>query len=489
MFSIGLDIGSSSVKAALVDLLTQEVVGTAQSPTTELPIAAPQPGWAEQDPEIWYEHCTRAIQHVLRAAKIPPPRVISIGLAYQMHGLVAIDREGKPVRPAIIWCDSRAIDVGDAAFRALGQEYCLKHLLNSPANFTASKLRWVFEHEPRNYERIRYVMLPGDYVAYRLTGEVATTVCGLSEGILWDYVAAMPAHALLKHWEIDSALLPPLVPVFGRQGVLHRKAAEQLGLAAGTSITYRAGDQPNNALALGVLCAGEAALSAGTSGVVYAATHQLLADTEQRVNSFAHVNYRPQSPSIGLLLCLNGCGALYHWLRRLLGERYTYAAMDQMAADAPAGADGLTLLPFGNGAERLLNNRDVGARLLNLQFNRHTPAHLCRGALEGIACTFAFGIEHMKKLGFSPTALRAGSDGLFRSALFAQMLADVTDLPIALCDTSGAAGAARAAAIGLEAEEPPSHWPVKTLRHFEPMDSRNVYATIRERWLHALEQL
>ncbi len=489
MFTLGLDIGSSSVKAALVDAYTGAVVATAQAPETEMPITAPHMGWAEQAPEMWWHHTIEAVNLLWKRAQVPPHLVNAVGIAYQMHGLVALDHSGKVVRPAIIWCDGRAVEEGQAAFHALGEAYCLQHFLNSPGNFTAAKLRWVQVHEPHHFEQIHRVLLPGDYIAYRLTGEMSTTVCGLSEGILWDFACQAPAHALLQHWNISPDLLPPTVPVFGVQGKLHPRAAAALGLMPRTPLTYRAGDQPNNAFALGVMRPGDMAANAGTSGVVYGVVDSLLADPQQRVNSFAHVNYRPEAPRIGVLLCLNGCGILYRWLRQLLGPSVTYEGMERQAASVLPGADGLCVLPFGNGAERLLGNRDLGARVLNLQFNRHTPAHLCRAALEGIAFALAYGMEQMRALGLPINLLRAGYDNLFRSAVFAQTLADVSRVPVELLNTSGAVGAAQAAAVGfLDTSVPPEERTMERVRVFEPAAHPSVYEAAFRKWVYLLEQ-
>jgi xylulokinase len=488
MFAIGIDIGSSSIKAVLVESETNEVWAAVQAPATEMPIHVPQPGWAEQDPEQWWQYTCEALRRLLQQAQVSPRRVSAIGLAYQMHGLVAVDRDGRVVRPAIIWCDGRAVDIGRRACAALGEAYCLRHLLNSPGNFTAAKLRWLQENEPHHFERTHRALLPGDYIAYRLTGECSTTICGLSEAILWDFAAARPAYALLQHWGIDPDLLPALVPVFGYQGSLTAAAAAETGLREGTPLTYRAGDQPNNAFALQALAPGDAAATAGTSGVVYGVVAQNLADAQQRVNTFAHVNYRPAAPSLGILLCLNGCGSLYRWLRHLVGPRYTYRNMDEMAAAVAPGAEGLCILPFGNGAERLLSNQNPGAQICYLDFNRHTSAHLCRAALEGIACALTYGVGRLRELGLPLCVLRVGNDNLFRSEVFAQTLSNLTQVPVERFRASGAAGAARAALQGLGIS-PAASSSLKPERSFEPQKDGGIYSDIYERWYNALQQI
>ncbi len=450
MFLLGLDIGSSSIKAALVDARTGATLGAVHAPETEMAISAPQPGWAEQDPEMWWKNCCAAVLALLRQTGADPARVTAIGISYQMHGLVALDALGQVVRPAIIWCDSRAVPIGEAAFRALGADYCLYHYLNGPGNFTASKLRWVRENEPERFAQIQRFMLPGDFIAYRLTGEAATTMSGLSEGIMWDFSQNDIAHDLLAHYELERSLIPPLVPTFGEQGRLTTAAAAQLGLRPGVPVTYRAGDQPNNALALNVLRPGEVAATGGTSGVVYGVADRLVWDTQNRVNSFAHVNHRADAPRIGVLLCINGCGIQYSWLRRVMaGEGTSYAEMERLAASAPVGSDGLCVLPFGNGAERMLGNRDIGGQILGLNFNRHGQAHMCRAALEGVAFAFVYGIQILRELGLNLSVIRTGNDNLFQSAVFAQTLATLADTEIEVLATNGAVGAARAAGVGV----------------------------------------
>jgi xylulokinase len=446
MLLLGLDLGSSSVKASVLDAATGRVVASAQSPADEMPINAPCPGWAEQDPAVWWEHTGRAVRAAL--TKVDAARVRAIGISYQMHGLVTLDARNEVVRPAIIWCDSRAVEIGAKAFADLGPELCRGRLLNSPGNFTGSKLRWVKENEPESFKRIRKIMLPGDYLALRLTGEAQTTASGLSEGALWDFAKNRPADFLLAHWGIDPALLPGLTPTFGPQATLLPAVAAELGLPAGVPVTYRAGDQPNNAFSLNVLQPGDIAATGGTSGVVYGVTDRLAYDPESRVNSFAHVNHTAQDPRLGVLLCLNGAGILNAWLRRTLGEGMSYEKMNALAAAVPAGSAGLTVLPFGNGAERMLGNRQPGAQWHGLDFNRHQAGHLCRAAQEGIAFAFRYGIQGMQATGLSPKRVRAGNANLFLSPIFRETLASTLGVTIELVSTDGAAGAARAAGVG-----------------------------------------
>lgn len=446
MITLGIDLGSSSVKVALVDHGSGRTVAAAQYPKVEMPIHAPRPGRAEQDPELWWHALHHALGMLSEQADLN--EVTAIGIAYQMHGLVCVDKNLEVLRPAIIWCDSRAVETGERAFRELGADHCLSHYLNSPGNFTAAKLRWVQENEPEIYERIHKILLPGDYLALRLTGEIATSTSGLSEGIFWDYQNNRPAERLMRHWNIDSDLLPFYGSCFGATGQIHANATAELGLRAGTPVTYRAGDQPNNAFSLKVLQAGEVAATAGTSGVVYGVTDEVRYDPNSRVNTFAHVNHTEKQTRLGVLLCINGTGIANAWARRLTGET-DYDAMNRLAADVAPGAEGLRVLPFGNGAERMLENRRIDAQFSGLDYVRHDRAHLYRATLEGIACSFRYGMTIMRQTGVRPSVIRAGRANLFLSPTFRETLATLTGSRIELYNSDGATGAAIGAAVGL----------------------------------------
>ncbi len=432
-----------------MDASTGKTTGTSHYPDTEMSIASPQPEWAEQNPDDWWEALCAAMRRLMAKTQVPPEQIASIGIAYQMHGLVVLDAEGQVLRPAIIWCDSRAVTIGNQAFAAIGQSYCLENYLNAPGNFTASKLRWVQENEPEIFAKIHKIMLPGDYIAYRMSGKMATTVSGLSEGILWDFKSNTVATKLLEHYQIPERLLADLVPVFGTQGHLTAVAAAQLGLVAGVPIGYRAGDQPNNALALNVMRPGEVAATGGTSGVVYAVSERPVFDPQQRVNGFAHVNYSPENPLTGVLLCINGAGSLYRWVRENMAGagQISYPEMEVLAASVAIGSEGLSILPFGNGAERMLGNLTTGAQMHGLQFNRHTSRHIYRAALEGIAFAFVYGMEAMREMGIPIRTVRVGNDNLFQSAIFSNTIASLMAVEIEVFETNGAVGAAKASGL------------------------------------------
>jgi len=449
MLTIGYDIGSSSVKAVLFDAEKGIQSAGAYSPKQEMPILARQAGWAEQDPAMWWENLVAATREILHASPGAARRVGAIGISYQMHGLVVAGKDNEVLRPSIIWCDSRATGIGKTAFDKLGHERCLRSLLNSPGNFTASKLRWVKENEPALFASVQRYFLPGDYIAMRLTDRVATTITGLSEGMAWDFSANGIAGFLLDEYGIPRNLVPETVPTFGEQGKVTRGAAEILDIPAGIPVTYRAGDQPNNAFSLNVMEPGEVAATAGTSGVVYAVSGSLSPDPESRVNSFAHVNHAAGKTRIGVLLCINGCGIANSWTRRILGRAGSpYGEMNDLAARIPPGSEGLVVLPFGNGAERMFGDRDIGAQILQGSFTVHSDAHVIRAVQEGVAYSFKYGMDLMTGFGMLPTVIRAGNANMFLSRVFCETLANTANVSIELYNTDGAQGAARGAALG-----------------------------------------
>ena len=447
---LGIDIGSSSVKASVIRSDNGELVGSAVSPKEEMSMESRQPGWAEQHPDMWWEHVVKAVRELISDHGVDPAPIRAIGLSYQMHGLVAVDRSRNVLRPSIIWCDSRAGEIGRKAFDDLGYDFCLEHYLNSPGNFTASKLKWVRENEPDLYGRIHKIMLPGDYIGMKMTGRINTTVSGLSEGIMWDYQKEAPAGDLLDYYGISRDLLPEADSCFEVHGELTPDAAEDLGLTTGTPVAYRAGDQPNNAFSLNVLQPGESAATAGTSGVIYGITDRPDYDPQSRVNTFVHVNHLPDKHRYGVLLCINGTGILNSWLRRIIGtgKAVSYEEMNKLASQAPIGSDRLNFIPFGNGSERILEDRDLGAQLNGLQFNRHNTTHLLRAAQEGIVFALNYGFGIMKGMNLDIRTVKAGHSNMFLSPLFREAFVNATGTSLELYNTDGAQGAARGAGVG-----------------------------------------
>jgi xylulokinase len=450
MLFLGIDVGSSSVKLSVLDGESGRSLGATHYPKKELAIESPQAGWAEQNPELWWDCVVKGCSVLFQENAIDAERIAAIGISYQMHGLVLVDKDQQVIRPSIIWCDSRAVDVGQAALDALGEEYCFGCMLNSPGNFTAAKLRWVQENEPDVFARIHKVMLPGDFIAMKLTGEITTTASGLSEGAFWDYRERDLAQRLLDHWGVSAEAVPSLVPNIGLQGEVSAQAAAALGLKSGVKVTYRAGDQPNNAFSLNVLQPGEVAATAGTSGVIYGVTDKPVADRQSRVNTFLHVTDTPEQTRNGVLVCVNGTGRLYSWLRQLLsaGGDVSYPQLNELASQVVVGSDGLTLYPFGNGAERIFQNRNLGAHINNIDFNRHGLGHIVRAAQEGIVFALNQGFDVLKELGGSCEVIRVAKGNMFLSDVFTRAFANTTQAAVELYQTDGAEGAARAAALG-----------------------------------------
>ena len=490
-YLLGYDIGTSSVKASLVEIESGKCAASTFFPKTEAPIIAKQSGWAEQDPESWWKYLCQATRQVLADTGARGEDVKAIGISYQMHGLVCVDKEGKPLRPSIIWCDGRAVPYGNAAFEAIGSETCLCHLLNSPGNFTAAKLAWVKENEPELYSQIHKVMLPGDYIAMKLSGgDMKTTVSGLSEGMFWDFKRNEVSQDVMKYFGFDNSLICAIVPTFSVQSVVSEGVAQELGLAAGTPISYRGGDQPNNALSLNVMEPGEIAATGGTSGVVYGVLGEVNYDKLSRVNTFAHVNHNQPDTRLGVLLCINGTGILNAWMKRTVApEGIGYAEMNDLAESVPVGAEGLSIIPFGNGAERVLQNQNPGASISGINFNIHTKAHLLRAAQEGIAFSFAYGMDIMAQMGMEIKTIKAGHANLFLSPLFRRTLASVTGATIELYETDGAVGAAKGAGIGAGIYKDHNE-AFTTLRHMatvKPEADSAPYKAAYQKWVQALK--
>lgn len=490
MLLLGIDIGTSSIKVAVVDAATQKSIASCHYPEdTETPIIAPEVGWAEQSPETWWQHVQQAVIKLNNCGIYDPHDIRAIGIAYQMHGLVLVDKEKKVLRNAIIWCDSRAVAIGDKAFEVLGEDVILKRLLNSPGNFTAAKLAWVKTYEPAIYEKIYKAMLPGDFIALKLTDEITTSISALSEGIFWDFQSNKVSTALMNYFGFDNDLIPSIKPLFGVHGFVSDEIASTLGLKPGIPVSYKAGDQPNNALSLNVLSPGEVAATAGTSGVIYGVSDKLVYDDKSRINTFAHVNYSTEEPRMGALLCINGTGILNRWVKDQLGQDLDYQSMNAVAAQVAKGSDGLKVMPFGNGAERMLENKILGAQVLNLDLNIHNRAHVFRACQEGIAFAFRYGLDIMRANGMHPNVIRAGESNLFLSELFTEIFVNVTGVPVELYENDGSIGAALGAGIGAAFFRSPDEafTAMKPLRTIVP--ARNIcYEEIYQQWLSLLEK-
>ncbi len=492
-YLLGYDLGSSSVKASLIEVESGKLAGSISAPQEEMEISSPRHGWAEQDPEAWWDNLVLATRQLLTKFQIDANAIQAVGISYQMHGLVLVDHNQRVLRPSIIWCDSRAVTIGENAYHQLGELYCMNRLLNSPGNFTASKLKWVFDNEPDIYKRTYKAMLPGDYIAMRLTGQISTTIPGLSEAVMWDYEKQTISERLFNFYKIDIGKTAAIVPTFGDQGRLTNEAAQALGLKAGTLLTYRAGDQPNNAFSLNALNPGEIATTAGTSGVIYGVTDKPITDTFSRVNTFVHVNHAHDSPRLGVMLCVNGTGIMNRWLQHHLSHNrnpLTYQEMNDLAAQAPIGSDNLVVMPFGNGAERVLQNRDIGASFHGLELNRHHAPHMCRAVQEGIVFALGYGFEVLNELGIKSSVIRAGHANMFLSEVFCEIFADITGTELQLFNTDGAQGAARAAGVGAGyyANVKEAFSNLNCIKRYEPnAETRAAYEKPFQRWKNILQ--
>ncbi|HEY6064435.1 MAG TPA: FGGY family carbohydrate kinase [Chitinophagaceae bacterium] len=489
MLLLGIDIGTSSIKVSVVNAGTQQCIGSAQYPESESGIIALQPGWAEQSPGMWWEHVQLAILKLHAQRKYNPLDIAAIGIAYQMHGLVMVDKEQNFLRNSIIWCDSRAVEIGDKAFAGIGKEKCLLHLLNSPGNFTASKLAWVKQNEPEVYAKTDKIMLPGDFIAMKLTGQITTTIAALSEGVFWDFQQNELSKDVFEYYGLSTSFIPEIKEVFAEHGTLTSTVASSLSLKEGIPVTYKAGDQPNNALSLNVFESGEVAATAGTSGVIYGVSDQLTYDNESRVNTFAHVNYTPEYKRLGVLLCINGTGILNRWVKSITGDSLTYEQINAAAKKIPAGSDGVTILPFGNGAERMLNNKTVQAQIRNIDFNKHGNAHLYRAAQEAIAFAFRYGLDIMRENGMDPLVIRAGKANMFLSDVFTECFVNTLTIPVEIYNCDGSIGAALGAGMGAKIYTDAK----EAFREFKPVsmiepDGKKEYDVYYCKWLEELHK-
>ncbi len=488
MLLLGIDIGTSFIKVAAVDASTQQIVATAQCPDSENPITSLKAGWAEQSPEMWWEQTLQAIEKLINTKKIDPKDIRAIGISYQMHGLVLVDKEQKVLRDSIIWCDSRAVEIGEEALSEIGDEVCSSCLLNSPGNFTASKLAWVKKNEPEIYNKVDKIMLPGDFIAMKLTGEITTTSSALSEGILWDFKKDEISEEVMQNFGFENSLIPKVENLFSSHGKILPELAQRLGINENAEVTYKAGDQPNNALSLNVLQPGEVAANAGTSGVIYAVTDKLLSDKYSRVNSFIHVNHTDEEKRVGVLLCINGAAIMNSWAKKVSGENLSYKEMDAMAAGVAVGSDGLFILPFGNGSERMLQNKIVGAHISNIDLNKHTKAHIYRAVQEGIAFAFRYGLDIMRENDLHPKIIRAGKANLFLSDVFIQSFVNATGVAVELYENDGSAGAALGAGVGagIYKSYSDAYTKFKPLAKFEPTNVE-LYDGLYKEWKKLLE--
>jgi xylulokinase len=487
MLLLGIDIGTSSIKVSVVDAQSQKCVASVSYPETESEIISIQPGWAEQSPAMWWQHTQAAILKANSTGLYNSKEIGAIGISYQMHGLVVIDKDGNVLRDSIIWCDSRAVEIGKAAFEKIGHSKCLQNLLNSPGNFTGSKLAWVKQNEPDIYKKINKIMLPGDYISFCFTGETSISISSLSEGIFWDFANNELSDDVFNYFSFERSLIPEIKDVFSEHGKLQKDIADNLGLTTGIPVSYKAGDQPNNALSLNVLKAGEVAATAGTSGVIYGVTDELTFDPLSRINTFAHVNFTQEQKHLGVLLCINGTGILNRWIKNTTGIA-SYEMMNEAAKKISIGSNGLFIHPFGNGAERMLENKIAGAHISDIDFNIHSNAHLYRAAQEGISFAFRYGLDILKENKMTPKIIRAGKANMFLSDVFVDSFVNTLNIPLEMHNSDGSVGAAIGAGIGASvyADAAEAFHNTKPIAIKEPGNNVALYEALYQEWKEEL---
>ncbi len=455
MLLLGIDLGTSFIKVSVIDSISQSCIASVQYPEKEVSIVSIQSGWAEQSPDQWWFDIKQAIINLNKTRKYNPNDIKAIGISYQMHGLVLIDKKGNVLRDSIIWCDSRAVSYGAKAEEKIGKEKCYTHLLNAPGNFTASKLAWVKENEPSIYDDIYKVLLPGDFISYRMTNELSTTPSALSEGVFWDFKKNNISIDILNYFDFDKSIFPEIKDVFSNHGQLSNDVALELNLNPQIPITYKAGDQPNNAFSLNVIEHGEFAATAGTSGVIYGIINTLNGEINAKINRFAHVNHDKDSVRIGTLLCVNGAGIMNKYIKQKFGSDLSYHTFDDLAATVTPGSNGLHILPFGNGAERIFDNRTIGAHIENLDLNKHESPHFFRAVQEGVAFSFKYGFEHMCSSNFFPIKIKAAKSNMFKSPVFKEAFVNLIGVSLEIYDTDGSIGAAKGSGVIIGAYSSP----------------------------------
>ncbi len=444
MALLGIDIGTSGTKAILLDGQGR----IAANVTEEYPVSAPQPLWSEQEPEDWWRATCRAVRAATDRAGIGPSEIAAIGLSGQMVGLVVLDEHGKPLRPCILWNDQRAGAVTDELTETIGLPKILAETGNPLfANFVAPKLVWLRRHEPDVYRRIAHVLLPKDYVRYRLTGQMGMEVSDASGTCVFDVRNRTWSEAMLAAMDLPREWFPPCVESDEVVGEVMTAAADEAGLAAATPVIAGAGDQPAQAIGSGIVRPGLCSVTIGTSGVVFAQGDRYVEHPEGLLHAFCHA-VRQQWYLMGVML---SAGGSLKWLRDVMSNLATtsYEEMTALAAKAPAGSEGLVFLPYLTGERVPHSDPDAKGCWIGLT-PRHGQPHLVRSVMEGITFGLLDSLNLMRELGM-PIERVYASGGAVRSGLWRQMLADVFDTQIVTTNVAeGAAfGAAMLAGVGI----------------------------------------
>jgi xylulokinase len=441
-FVVGLDVSTTATKAILVDASgTVRGVGSAS-----YDYETPHPLWSEQDPHLWWQAAITALNQVLSDNNVTGTEIDAVGLTGQMHGSVLLDESGEVVRPAILWNDQRTGRECDEIREKVGAERLIQVTGNDAlTGFTAPKLLWVANNEPENWARVRHVLLPKDYVRYRLTGEYAVDVAGGSGTILFDLARRTWSPEILEALDIDPDLLPPTFEGPALTGTVSPDSATVTGLRPGTPVVAGGGDQSANAVGVGAVDSGVVALSLGTSGVVFATTDGPSIEARGRVHSFCHA-VPDRWHMMGVML--SAAGSL-RWFRDTFTPGVSFDDLVADAAEVEAGSDGLFFLPYLTGERTPHPDPQARGAFVGLTV-RHDLRHLTRAVLEGVSFGLRDGLDLMEGAGLpAPTEIRASGGGT-RSRLWRQILADVLRAEISTVATEeGAAyGAALLAATG-----------------------------------------
>lgn len=424
---LGIDVGTSGTKT----LLMRENGAVLASATVEYPLSTPKPGWSEQNPEHWWQASVKSVQKVLKDAKVKPASVGGIGLSGQMHGSIFLDKSKNVIRPAILWNDQRtAAECDDIESRAGGRERLIS-LVANPAltGFTAPKILWLRKHEPKHYARVTQVLLPKDYVRFRLTGEFATEVSDASGTLLLDVAGRAWSQELLDKLAIDRALLPAVYESEDVTGKLSPQIAREMGLPAGIPVVGGGGDQAAGAVGNGIVKRGVISATMGTSGVVFAHSDAVEIDPAGRVHTFCHA-VRGKWHVMGVVL---SAGGSLQWFRNTLAENEValakkkktdpYEIITAQAAEAPPGSEGLFFLPYLTGertphADPFARGSWIGLSL------RHKRAHIVRSVMEGATYAMRDSLEIIKGMNIPVQEIRLSGGGA-RSKFWRQLQADV----------------------------------------------------------------
>ena len=450
-YLLGIDIGTSGTKTLLVD----EDGNTRASKLVEYPLLTPQPGWAEQHPEEWWRATCQSIQAVLRKSRVKPAEIKGVGLSGQMHGSVFLDEKGNVVRPCILWCDGRTAAECDEIMRTVGPQR-MHELVSNPAlaGFTAPKVVWLRNHEPEKYAKVRQILLPKDYIRYRLTGAYAAEVSDAAGTVMFDVKNRRWCNELLELLKIPSEWLPPVYESYDVCGHVAPSAARATGLAKGTPVVGGGADNTCGAIGSGIVIEGRVMTSLGSSGVLFTPTDTPRVDPQERLHTFCHSTRRQWY----LMGCMLSAGMSLRWYRDQMAEVERAAAKKKQAdvydilmaqaQKTPLGAEGLFFLPYLMGERSPHKDPFARGAFVGLSF-RHGKTHMVRAIVEGVTFALRDSLEIMRGLGARLEQVRLIAGGA-KSPFWRQVVADVFGLQIAIPkNTEGPAmGAAILAGVG-----------------------------------------